>query len=173
MTVTAATANGTATAPADYTANSVALTFAPGETTKNVVVQVAGDVLDEPDETFTMGLTGAGNATVGDGSGLGTIIDDDLAPITSPPAVNGSDLFCGTQARGQCAGIKFKESFDRPGNASWKFAAYNPTPGKSGRAHTAAARTLVSARSDGSSRRRGRCPSSSGSRSRPGRRRCS
>jgi hypothetical protein len=52
------------------------------------------------------------------------------APIVSPPGVGGSDLFCGAQHRGKCKGIPVKGIFDRPGNASWTFDAYNPTPGK-------------------------------------------
>ena len=52
------------------------------------------------------------------------------APIVSPPSVGGSDLFCGAQHRGKCKGIPVKGIFDRPGNASWTFDAYNPTPGK-------------------------------------------
>src|SRR5207253_827917 len=48
VTVHYATADGTATQPADYTTTSGDLTFAPGETTKPVVVPVKGDTIDEP-----------------------------------------------------------------------------------------------------------------------------
>src|SRR5438477_202651 len=40
VTVNFATADGTATAPSDYLANSGTLTFAPGESSKNIVVKV-------------------------------------------------------------------------------------------------------------------------------------
>ena len=53
VTVDYATADGTATAPADYTATPGTLTFAPGQTTKTVTVPVIGDTLDEANETFT------------------------------------------------------------------------------------------------------------------------
>ena len=57
MTVQYATANGSATAPGDYTATSGSLTFAPGQTTKTVSVPVNGDALDEIDETFNLNLS--------------------------------------------------------------------------------------------------------------------
>jgi hypothetical protein len=130
VSVTAGTADGTATAPADYTSGSGTVSFAPGETSKTVTVPVAGDTLDEPDETFRVELSAVSNATVGDGTGVGTILDDDLPEIEGPGGVDASDLFCGAKRRGKCAGLKFKAEFDRPGNASWTFGAYG-TPGKS------------------------------------------
>ena len=80
MKVDYATANGTATAPADYAAATGTLTFAPGQTTKSVTVQSAQDTLDEADETFTLGLSNPLRATIADGSGLGTITDNDPTP---------------------------------------------------------------------------------------------
>ena len=38
------------------------------------------DALDEPDETFSLELTGAKGATIADGEGTATIVDDDAAP---------------------------------------------------------------------------------------------
>jgi hypothetical protein len=81
ITVQIATADGTATEPADYTAVPLTtLTFNPGETTKTVTVQVHGDTLDEPAETFVVSLSSPGNATIVDGQGVGTINDDDSSP---------------------------------------------------------------------------------------------
>ena len=81
VTVQYATANGTATAPADYTSTSGTLTFAPGVTTQTVTVAVLGDVLDEADgDTFFVNLSGASAATVSDSQGRGTITDDDPTP---------------------------------------------------------------------------------------------
>lgn len=80
VNVAFATANGTtnpATAGSDYTAVSGTLTFAPGETTKLITVVVTGDTTVEPNETFTVNLSGATNATITDNSGLGTINNDD------------------------------------------------------------------------------------------------
>jgi virginiamycin B lyase len=78
VTVDFATADGTATAPGDYTANTGTVTFAPGETAKTVTVQVNGDTRKEPDETFSVNLSNAaGNATLADGNAVGTIANDD------------------------------------------------------------------------------------------------
>lgn len=92
VTVHYATANGTATAPADYATASGTLTFVPGETAKPLVVAVQGDTLDEPNEAFGVNLSSPSNATIGDGAGAGTIADDDPAPtlrIDDQTAVEG------------------------------------------------------------------------------------
>ena len=78
VTVDAATADGSATAPGDYASRSVALTFPPGTTSVPLSVDVVGDIVDEANETFTVDLTGAANATIADGQGVGTIEDDDV-----------------------------------------------------------------------------------------------
>ncbi len=77
------TANGTAISPADYAAGSGTLNFAAGETTKPVTVLVTGDTLDEINETFTVDLSNASNATILDPQGIGTITDDDAVPLLS------------------------------------------------------------------------------------------
>jgi hypothetical protein len=75
------TADGTAIAGNDYTATNGTISFAPGETTKNVTVQVLGDTIDEFDETFFLNLSDATNATIADNQGVGTIVDNDLPPV--------------------------------------------------------------------------------------------
>ena len=78
MTIDFATADGTATAPSDYAANSGTVTFAPGDTSATVTVQVNGDTRKELNETFTVNLSNAiGNATIADGQAVGTIVNDD------------------------------------------------------------------------------------------------
>ncbi|HKS26423.1 MAG TPA: Calx-beta domain-containing protein [Pyrinomonadaceae bacterium] len=77
VTVDYATADGTATAGSDYQSASGTLTFAPGDLTKTITVQVSGDTLNEPVETFFVNLTNAQNATISDSQGLGTIPNDD------------------------------------------------------------------------------------------------
>ena len=74
-----ATADGTASSPADYAAASGTLSFAPGQTTKTVDVTVQGDVMDEFDETFTLQLSNLVNVLPGTVVGTGTITDDDAA----------------------------------------------------------------------------------------------
>jgi hypothetical protein len=79
-----ATTNGTATvADGDYAATSGALSFLPGDTSKTVDVTVYGDTKHEADETFTVDLSGAVNATITDNQGLGTITNDDQVPDIS------------------------------------------------------------------------------------------
>jgi Calx-beta domain/RTX calcium-binding nonapeptide repeat (4 copies) len=77
VTVKFVTANGSATTPSDYTAASGTLRFLPGETAKTVDVMLVGDIDVEPDETFTVTLSGSANATIADGSATGTIQNED------------------------------------------------------------------------------------------------
>ena len=53
------------------------LTFAPGETSKTITVLVNGDRLGEPNETFVVSLSAPTNATIADGQGVVTIVDDE------------------------------------------------------------------------------------------------
>jgi hypothetical protein len=77
VTVNYATANGSALAGSDYTATSGTLTFAAGQTSKTITVPVIGDTIVEPNEAFVVNLSGAIGATIFDGQGLGTILNDD------------------------------------------------------------------------------------------------
>src|SRR5204863_421630 len=52
-----------------------------GETTKTVVVQVIGDLLNEPDETFLLKLSNGTHVLIGCAQAVGTIINDDLPPV--------------------------------------------------------------------------------------------
>lgn len=77
VSFTGTTRNGTATG-SDYSGGSTRITFAPGETSKVVNVSVRGDRLREPDETFTVLLSGASaDALIGRSTATGTIINDD------------------------------------------------------------------------------------------------
>jgi hypothetical protein len=78
VSVKYATANGTASAGTDYTAVPLtSLSFSAGQTSKTIRVQVKGDTLREPNETFFVNLTGAVNATIADAQGQSTIINND------------------------------------------------------------------------------------------------
>jgi hypothetical protein len=81
VTVNYATANGTATAGADYAAASGPLTFAAGQTSKTVAVSVSGDTAIENDETLTVTLSGGGGVTLADAQGLGTLTNDDFPTL--------------------------------------------------------------------------------------------
>lgn len=78
VTVNYATADETATvANNDYQAASGTVTFNPGETSKSITLTIVGDNDTEPDETFNVTLSGASGADIGDGTGVGTIVNDD------------------------------------------------------------------------------------------------
>ena len=83
VTVLASTANDTATAGSDYNARSnVTVTIPAGSMSQNFTVATINDSTPESTETFTVNLTDATNATIADGQGVGTILDNDVA--TSP-----------------------------------------------------------------------------------------
>ncbi len=96
VTVTAATADGTAVAPGDYTAGSSVATFAPGVTSLPAVITILTDNLVEPNETFSVVLSNPTNATIGDGTGVVTILNDDVGagPVsaTFQIAASGDDV---------------------------------------------------------------------------------
>ena len=85
FTVPFSTTDGSATAGgSDYVFTSGTLTFTGTNTeTQTVTVAVNGDTVVEADETFTVDLGSTSNAsvTVSDGSGLGTIQNDDDGPL--------------------------------------------------------------------------------------------
>ena len=78
-----ATADGTATATNDYSSASGTLTFNPGVTSQTVSVTIIQDSIDEPDETFTIGLSNPVNASISVATGVMTITDDESAPVLS------------------------------------------------------------------------------------------
>ena len=89
-----ATANNTALAGSDYTAGSGTVTFTPGQMSQPVVVQVLGDTVLEPNETFAVNLTNPVNGTLTDAQGGGTITNDDSAgagTTTTFPVLSGAD----------------------------------------------------------------------------------
>ena len=83
MTVSYATADGTAKDGSDYTADSGTLTFEAGDDLKTIEVQTREDAIDEPDETFTVRLSSPSDARLPDHTATGTINDDDDPPTLS------------------------------------------------------------------------------------------
>jgi hypothetical protein len=78
VTVLFATANGTATAPADYLSTAGTVTFNPGESSKTITAFVVGDTIPEPNENFSALLSNASpNAVIANGQGIETIKNDD------------------------------------------------------------------------------------------------
>ena len=78
------TADGSATAGADYTQSSGELTIPAGGTGASIAVSTAEDGLDEDDEeTFEVRLEQPLYATIADGAATGTITDADPTPTLS------------------------------------------------------------------------------------------
>jgi hypothetical protein len=79
VTVSFQTANGTATTgDGDYVARAGTLTFAPGETTKTITIEVKADNKREANEAFYVDLFGNSlNSLFTKSRGLGTILNDD------------------------------------------------------------------------------------------------
>ena len=80
VTVNYATSDGTARAGEDYAAASGTLTFAAGVVEQSVDVPVLDDATDEVEETFTLTLSNASGAIIGDGEATGTIVNSDPMP---------------------------------------------------------------------------------------------
>ncbi|MGH9766058.1 MAG: SBBP repeat-containing protein [Blastocatellia bacterium] len=88
VTVNFATADGTATvADNDYNSTSGTLTFSPLVTTMTISVVIVGDTRVEGGENFFVNLSNPSAATIADGQGVCTIIDDDAAAPTLPSLV--------------------------------------------------------------------------------------
>ena len=78
---TAAGVTNPATEGVDYLAGSGTLTFLAGTTSQTLPVSVVGDLIDEPNETFGVVLSGSTGPTISDSRGDGTITDDDTLTI--------------------------------------------------------------------------------------------
>jgi predicted extracellular nuclease len=79
------TDDGSAHAGDDYVALSTTATIPPGASTHTFSVSVMGDTLFEPDETFFARITNPSGATIVDGDGQATIVNDDES--TEPPVL--------------------------------------------------------------------------------------
>ncbi len=83
VTVDYATQDGTATvAGSDYLSANGTITFHPGDTEKTITVYIGLDTVDEVNEVFYVNLSNPVNASIADGQGLCTIIDDDGPTIS-------------------------------------------------------------------------------------------
>ena len=82
VTVSYATHDGSATAPADYTAKTGSVTIPIGQTSATFTVLVVGDHVHEGVESFDVVLSNPVNAVLGDAIATGTITDDDDAGVS-------------------------------------------------------------------------------------------
>ncbi|CAN5912984.1 hypothetical protein BH23PLA1_BH23PLA1_19790 [soil metagenome] len=87
VTVNFTTADGTATAGQDYTTTSGTVTISAGQRSATISIPIIDDTIFEGTETFFVNLLPpATNATIADGTGIVTIIDNDPLPnIVTPP----------------------------------------------------------------------------------------
>ncbi|MGQ0700513.1 MAG: Calx-beta domain-containing protein [Panacagrimonas sp.] len=120
-----ATANGSAKSGSDYTPASGVLLFDPGQTSKSVNISVRGDTKVEPDETFFVNLSAPSGATIADGSGKGTITNDD----TSPPALSINNVSLSEGSPEQNRNATFAVSLSRVSNktVTVRYATANAT----------------------------------------------
>ncbi|MBL6704817.1 MAG: VCBS repeat-containing protein [Planctomycetaceae bacterium] len=81
VTVEFETGGLTAISNVDFVQTMGTVTFAPGETTQTVSVDVVGDRLFEADETFAVNLLNPVNATLSTSAGIVTITNDDSGVI--------------------------------------------------------------------------------------------
>jgi hypothetical protein len=98
LQVSWATAPGTASTPADYTTSSGTVSLSRGASSKTVSVPVAGDTIDEANETFVVNLSNlvGSPGTIGDAQAVGTITDDDGVPALSVNDVTVTEGNAGT-----------------------------------------------------------------------------
>jgi archaellum component FlaF (FlaF/FlaG flagellin family) len=82
-----ATADGSAIAGQDYTAQSGTLNFSRSDAAKTVAVPIVDDSIHEDTESFALNLSSPSGVAAGgnDLSGTATIADDDAAPPPPPP----------------------------------------------------------------------------------------
>ncbi|NOT84082.1 MAG: hypothetical protein HOP02_04710 [Methylococcaceae bacterium] len=86
VTVAYQTNLGTATGDGvDYINDVGVLTFAPGESSKPIKLQIVGDTLVEPDENFTVSLNNPSNTALLGANSIATVIikNDDAIPTLS------------------------------------------------------------------------------------------
>lgn len=99
ITVSYSTSDSSAkTSDNDYVSVSNAtVTFAPGETSKEITVLLSGDNKLEPDEDFKVTLSSSTNATISSAIATGTIANDDRRPTLGISGVTKGEGNSGTQ----------------------------------------------------------------------------
>ncbi|MBK5963204.1 hypothetical protein CCR95_03640 [Thiocystis minor] len=138
ITVKYATANnGSASAGSDYTTASGTLTFTAGQTSKTVAVNVIGDNVKEANETFVVNLSAPTGATLADGQGLGTLLNDD-GPVLRMVDLSKAEGNAGTSH----ATVKATLTPASTGTVTVKYATANGTA-VAGSDYTGASGTLT------------------------------
>ena len=93
VTVDYTTQDGSSTtADNDYQFKAGTLTFAPGQTSAQILVTIVGDNKLESDENFFVELTNATNSIIGDTEGTTFILNDDGWQAAGPAPVNNAQV---------------------------------------------------------------------------------
>ena len=124
VSVNYTTADNTAQAGSDYQAANDIVTFAPGETSKQVTVLVNGDSQVESNETFVVNLYNLNNAAVGKVTGVGTIVNDDNS---SSPTIQFSQATYAVQEDLGAITVTVTRSGDTSGAAAVDYATTDGT----------------------------------------------
>jgi hypothetical protein len=107
-----ATDDVTATAGSDYNEANGTVSFSSGKS-QRINITVLGDVVDEPNETFNINLSGPVNAKITDAQGVGTIDDDDEAATLSI-----ADVVVGEGNTGATTPASFDVTLSKPATTS-------------------------------------------------------
>jgi hypothetical protein len=91
----------------------VAPTIDPGRTRQSIDLEVLADDMVEGDETFELDITAVYGATIGDGVGIGTILDDD-APTATATTVRTAKPVPATLSRGSKQGLGIRPGTRAP-----------------------------------------------------------
>ncbi len=94
VTVDWMTVNDTALGGEDYVTSAGVLSFAPGELSKSILVPVKGDLLEEPDESFTISLSNPVGAPILRSAARILLVNDDFTPgfgISNSSVVEGNE----------------------------------------------------------------------------------
>lgn len=113
VSVTWGVGDGSAVAGEDYLPTGGVVTIPAGETSAALAVEVSGDLVVELDETVVVTLTDPVLATVGAGTALGTIFNDDAtALLVTDVAVEEGELATVTVALSQPSALPVSVSFE-------------------------------------------------------------
>jgi hypothetical protein len=83
-----ATSDNTATANDDYVAQTEGVVIFQGDSVSETIsIVINGDIIEEPDETFTLTLRNARNLQLSTAIATGVIINDDFTPIATPQSI--------------------------------------------------------------------------------------
>src|SRR5262249_36073222 len=140
VTVSYATSAGTATAGADYTQTTGNITFATGAasgSTQSFTIPILNDAIDEPNETFSVGLSSAAGATVAPPSATTVTIVDDDPPLNPPELVRGgdfdgdwkSDITVYDTLTGVWSWLLSSSGYITGTSVTWGGPGYDPVPG--------------------------------------------